>query len=29
MEGWSEADVLIRAREFVLFIEAKYRSIGT
>ena len=26
MEGWSEADVLIRAREFVLFIEAKYRA---
>jgi hypothetical protein len=26
MEGYSEADVLIRARDFVLFIEAKYRA---
>ena len=25
-EGYSEADVLIRARDFVLFIEAKYRA---
>jgi hypothetical protein len=26
MEGYTEADVLIRARELVVFIEAKYRA---